>query len=73
MISIFRNTTSSQFTQDDQEFLRTFDSMEAGLGGLRNPLHLATAISPLFLLLPNDLSKKGFHRQTLIEVIIFKS
>ena len=68
---IFSNTSVSQFTQDDREFLRTFDSREAGLGGLRNHLHLAAAISPLCLLLPNDLSSKNFHRQTLIEVTIW--
>jgi len=70
IISIFRSPTASQFTQEDQEFLRTFDSREAGLGGLRNPLHLAAAISPLCLLLPKDLSKKHFHRQTLIEASV---
>jgi len=70
IILICRSPTASQFTQEDQEFLHTFDSREAGLGGLRNPLHLMAAISPLCLLLPNDLSKKSFHRQTLIEVTI---
>jgi len=68
---ISSSTSVSQFTQEDQEFLRTFDSREAGLGGLRNHLHLATAISPLYLLLPKDLSAKNFHRQTLMEVIIW--
>jgi len=73
MISIHRSPTTSQFTREDQEFLQLFDSKEAGLGGLRNPLHLAAAISPVCLLMPVNLAKKSFHRQTLIEVTICNS
>jgi len=76
IISIHRSSTTSttsQFTREDQEFLQVFDTKEAGLGGLRNPLHLAAAISPVCLLMPVNLAKKSFHRQTLIEVTICNS
>ena len=66
-----KGVTEVQFTQEDQEFLQSFNSREAGLGGLRNPLHLAAVISPVCLLMTVDLTKKGFHRQTLIEVTIY--
>jgi hypothetical protein len=67
----FRSPTATKFSEEDEEFLKSFDSNEAGLGGFRNHLHLATAISPLALLLPHDIAKKSFNRQVLIEVIVY--
>jgi len=62
------NNRSPQFTQEDKDFLITYESSIDGLGGLRNPLHLALAISPLCLLVPKVISKKALNRKTLLEV-----
>lgn len=63
-------TSENQLDDDDIKFLNDYTKSVGGpgLAGLRNPLHLALAISPLFLLLPQSLSKKHVNRKTLILV-----
>src|SRR5882762_805515 len=62
--------SESQLDDDNIKFLNDYTKSIGGpgLAGLRNPLHLALAISPLFLLLPQSLSKKHVNRKTLILV-----
>ena len=59
-----------QFTQEDKDFLIVFESSSDGLGGLRNPLHFALAISPLCLLVLKVLSKKSLNCKILLEVSV---
>jgi hypothetical protein len=61
-------SSENQIDPDDVEYLEEYTKAAGGPGfaGLRNPLHLALAISPVFLLLPNALSKKHVNRKTLI-------
>jgi hypothetical protein len=65
-------STENRLDDDDRKFLNDYTKSIGGpgLAGLRNPLHLALAISPLFLLLPQSLSKKHVNRRTLIQVCV---
>jgi hypothetical protein len=68
--SIPTNDHENLLDDGDIKFLNDYTKSIGGpgLAGLRNPLHLALAISPLFLLLPQSLSKKHVNRKTLILV-----
>lgn len=68
-------TRENQLDDYDIQYLNDYTKSIGGpgLAGLRNPLHLALAISPLFLLLPQSLSKKYMSRKTLILVRIITS
>jgi hypothetical protein len=61
-------SSENQIDPDDIAYLEEYTKAAGGPGfaGLRNPLHLALAISPVFLLLPNAFSKKHVNRKTLI-------
>lgn len=63
-------TEENQLDDYDIKYLNDYTKSIGGpgLAGLRNPLHLALAISPLFLLLPQSLAKKHVSRKTLILV-----
>lgn len=63
-------TEENQLDDYDIKYLNDYTKSIGGpgLAGLRNPLHLALAVSPLFLLLPQSLAKKHVSRKTLILV-----
>ena len=70
--SILSSDHGTELATEDVEFLREYATSKGGPGfaGLRNALHIALGLSPVFLFSAQSLSKKHLNRKTLILVSV---